>query len=165
MTVADPQTGPPPAAPPDSGDPAGSLVAARHVFVINDEPAILALFQEILEEEGYRVTLDTFGRVGVREQYERIAADRPDLVVLDFLIGGEPMGWQLVQLLKMRRATETVPIVVCTAAVSVLKEIHAHLSEMGVGVVVKPFDIDHLLDAVRRALAGDAQPMAVELPG
>ena len=154
MAVVDPH---PQAATPSSA-PLSSGTAPKHVFVINDEPAILALFQEILEEEGYRVTLDTFGRIGVREQYERIAAEQPDLVVLDFLIGGEPMGWQLVQVLKMRRATEKIPIVVCTAAVSVVKEIHVHLSEMSVGVVIKPFDIDHLLGAVRRTLAGDSQP-------
>lgn len=136
----------------------------KHIFVINDEPAILALFQEILEEEGYRVTLDTFGRVGIREQFERIAEEQPDAIVLDFLIGGEPMGWQLIQALKMRRKTEKIPVVACTAAVSVVKEIHAHLSDMNVGVVIKPFDIDHLTDAVRRALAGESQPWAVELP-
>lgn len=137
----------------------------QHVFVLNDEPAILALFQEILEEEGFRVTLDTFGRVGVREQYERIALAQPDVIVLDFLIGGEPMGWQLIQVLKMRRNTEKIPLVACTAAVTIVKEIHTHLSEMNVGIVIKPFDIDHLLDAIRRALAGEAQPWAVELPG
>jgi len=141
-----------------SGDP------PTHIFVINDEPAILALFQEILEEEGYRVSLDTFGRVGVREQFERIAEVQPDLVVLDFLIGGEPMGWQLIQALKMRRTTDTIPIVACTAAVTVVKELHSHLSAMNVGVVIKPFDIDHLLDAIRRALAGELQAGAVELP-
>ena len=134
----------------------------KHIFVLNDEPAILVLLQEILEDEGYRVTLDTFGRVGVREQYERIAEEQPDLVILDFLIGKEPLGWQLLQALKLRRDTQSIPVVACTAAVEVAKELHNHLSEMNVVTVLKPFDIDQILNAVRRGLGAGPEPWSVE---
>jgi CheY-like chemotaxis protein len=124
----------------------------QHIFVINDEPVLLALFQELLADEGYTVTLETFNQASMDLQYVRIVEARPDLIVLDFLIGGEMLGWQFLQMLRMQRQTAKVPIVVCTAAANTVKELAAHLAEMRVGVVLKPFAIDDLLAEVRKQL-------------
>ncbi len=64
------------------------------------------------------------------------------------------MSWQFLQMLKMDRATRQLPIIVCTAAVRRVQELQSHLDDMGVAIVLKPFDIDHLLDVVAGALAG-----------
>ena len=120
----------------------------RHVLVVNDTPEILDLFREILVEEGYRVSL-----------YSYAFRDRPDLIVLDFIIGDENHGWQLLQKLKMDRETASIPIIVCTAAINLVRELEGHLREKGVGVVLKPFDIDDLLLEVNQrwpALAEEA---------
>jgi CheY-like chemotaxis protein len=116
----------------------------KHIFVINDTVAILDLFRELLEEEGYRVTTDGFS-VELLEMLGRVKADRPDLLVLDFIIQDEGRGWQFLQLLKMDRATADIPVIVCTAAVKLVEELQMHLDTMGVSVVLKPFDIEHLL--------------------
>lgn len=131
----------------------GSIVdATTHVLVINDTPEILALFRDLLEEEGYRVTLDQFaGDVG--DKIRAIDHAQPDLIVLDFIIGGEALGWQLLQALRMDRRTASIPIVVCTAARKLVEELQGHLDTLAVGVVLKPFDIDHLLAEIRRSLA------------
>ncbi|MBA2758514.1 MAG: hypothetical protein H0U38_02365, partial [Chloroflexia bacterium] len=55
--------------------------ARKHILVVNDNPAILHLFDELLSEEGYRVTLDNFSRQ-TQEVYESIREQRPDLVIL-----------------------------------------------------------------------------------
>ncbi len=125
-------------------------------MVINDEPALLTLFRELLEDEGYRVTLETFDPHGVESQLRRLREASPDLVVLDFLIGGEPLGWQFLQALRLQRDTEKLPVVVCTAAVNTVRELGAHLTEMGIGVVLKPFFIDDLLAEITRALAASS---------
>ena len=36
-------------------------------------------------------------------------------------------------------------MIVCTAAIRLVRELEGHLKEKGVGVVLKPFDIDDLL--------------------
>jgi DNA-binding response OmpR family regulator len=124
----------------------------KHILVINDTPSILDLFQELLGEEGYRVTVDIFD-VPSREKLDHIKALRPDLIILDFIVGGESLGWQLLQLLKMDRETVSIPVVVCTGAVRQVTELQGHLTVMGVGIVLKPFDIDQLLAEVAASLA------------
>lgn len=128
----------------------------KHIHVINDTQAILDLLRLLLEEEGYRVTTDTFNALSLDAKKDEIAEMAPDLVVLDFIIGGEGLGWQLLQLLKMDRSTRNVPVVICTGAVKQVEELQSHLAEMGVGAVLKPFDIDRLLAEIANALDRDA---------
>jgi CheY-like chemotaxis protein len=78
----------------------------------------------------------------------------PDLLILDFAIGQEAPGWQLLQKLKMDRATARIPIVICSGAVRQLRELDGWLGEKGITTVLKPFDIDDLLIAVRKRLLG-----------
>jgi DNA-binding response OmpR family regulator len=127
----------------------------RHVMVVNDTQEILDLFREILEGEGYRVSLYSYAF----RDLDEIEQDRPDLMILDFIIGGEAYGWQLLQKMKLARATATIPVIVCTAAVNLARELEGHLKEKGVGVILKPFDIDDLLrevDAAWHRLPPDA---------
>jgi len=78
----------------------------------------------------------------------------PDLIVLDFLMGErEMLGWQLLQKLKMDRQLDSIPIVVCTAAVRAVSEQQGYLTEQGVLVLLKPFNVDQLEEAVRRAVS------------
>lgn len=118
--------------------------APKHVMVINDTVAILDLFVSLLEDEGYRVSTDGFS-VEMTEMLARIKRERPDLIVLDFVILDEGKGWQFLQLLKMDRDTRDIPVIVCTAAAKQVEELQTHLDTMTVGVVLKPFDIDDLL--------------------
>jgi len=118
------------------------------ILVINDTQEILDLFREILEEEGCDVVLSSFG---VQEVADVQKID-PDLVILDFLIGGEAQGWQLLQKLRMTRATQNLPIIVCTAALQLVRELEGHLTSKNVGLILKPFDIDELVEAVHKGL-------------
>ena len=119
------------------------------LMVINDTQEILDLFQAILIEEGYDVTIAAFG---VNEMAD-IKQVMPDLLILDFVIGQETPGWQLLQKLKMDRATAHVPIVVCSGAVRQLRELEGWLGAKGVSTVLKPFDIEDLLITVRKRLS------------
>lgn len=82
----------------------------KHILVVNDDPAILELFNELLSEEGYRVTLDSFHRQ-TTELLEVVREIHPDLVIMDFVIGGEPKGWQLVQATQMDRVIREIPVI------------------------------------------------------
>lgn len=118
------------------------------VLVVNDTQEILELFDEILSAMGFEVVLMSYAP----RELDRIRSVAPDLIILDFLLGDrELLGWQLLQKLKMDRRTDSIPIVVCTAAVNTVAEQQGYLTEQGVTVVLKPFNVDQLEDAVRRA--------------
>jgi DNA-binding NtrC family response regulator len=135
-----------------------SNVKTRHVLVINDTKEILDLFQILLEEEGYGVSLDNFSALDAAGKLDDVKRITPDAIILDFIIGGEPLGWQFLQLLKMDRTTKSIPVVICTAAVRQVEELESHLRTMGIETVLKPFDIDHILSALTRALSEGDDP-------
>jgi CheY-like chemotaxis protein len=118
----------------------------RRALVVNDTQEILELFAEILEGLGYETVLMSYAP----RELERVRETEPDLIVLDFLMGErELLGWQLLQKLKMDRRTDSIPIIVCTAAVKAVEEQQGYLTEQGVVVVLKPFNVDQLEEAIR----------------
>jgi DNA-binding response OmpR family regulator len=130
----------------------GEELGTRHprgktILVVNDDPAILGLFDDLLSEEGYGVIQDEFGKT-TDELHHHIRDLQPDLIILDFIIGREGSGWQLLQTIKMDRATRQIPVIVCTGAVRQIEELRGRLLEMDVRVVLKPFDIDHLIEVI-----------------
>ncbi|HEV2107761.1 MAG TPA: response regulator [Thermomicrobiales bacterium] len=126
--------------------------APRHILAMNNAQEVLDLFQELLEEEGYRVTTQPY----LSRDLDEIKSMKPDLIVLDYMWSTDDAGWSLLQMLRMDAATKTIPIVLCTGAVAQVKELEPHLAEMGIRVVLKPFDLDHLLGAIRDALCPQA---------
>ncbi|MGH2534713.1 MAG: response regulator [Thermomicrobiales bacterium] len=119
-----------------------------HILVVNDSEEILELFRDLLEEEGYRVSLYSYALRDLNE----VKQIEPDLMILDFLIGGEEWGWQFLQKLRFDRQTASIPVIVCTAAVDLVRELQGHLTEKQVSVILKPFDIDDVLLQVASAL-------------
>ena len=127
-------------------------------LVVNDTQEILELFDEILSGLGFEVVLMSYAP----RELDRVREVDPDLIILDFLMGDrELMGWQLLQKLKMDRRTESIRVIVCTAAVKAAQEQQGYLTEQGVMLVLKPFNIDQLEDAVRRVM--DMPPTAREV--
>lgn len=125
-------------------------IAGKRVLVVNDTQEILELFQDILEAMGFEVVLMSYAP----RELDRVREIAPNLIVLDFLMGErELLGWQLLQKLKMDRQLDSIPIVVCTAAVKAVTEQQGYLTEQGVLVVLKPFNVDQLEEAVRRAVS------------
>ncbi|MGZ3673700.1 MAG: response regulator [Ktedonobacterales bacterium] len=132
---------------------------AKRIMVINDTPEILDLFRELLETEGYEVILYSFAPFELTE-IERL---QPDLIVLDFIIGRANAGWQLLQMLKMRRATAAIPVVICSAQTHFVRQIEGYLATHDIRVVAKPFDIDELLTTIKLVFT-DESPTARHLP-
>jgi CheY-like chemotaxis protein len=125
-----------------------AIARPRRIHVVNDTPEILDVFRMLLEDEGYIVTTDRF-TPELGPKMEHVRAVNPDLLILDLIVNGEEIGWQLLQLLKMDRETRSIPVIICTAAVKTVSELQSHLDEMGIKVVLKPFDIDHLIEVVK----------------
>ena len=136
---------------------AGSNETQRHIVVINDSADILNLFDDLLGEEGYRVTTDAF-TVGIGALHRHIKEIDPDLVILDLIIGREDFGWQLVQLLKMDPTSKHIPLIICTGMARQVEELSGQLSNLGVGVVIKPFELTALLDQIADVMTRGVAP-------
>ncbi len=118
------------------------------ILVIDDTQEILDLFHEILTDEGFDVVLSAY----VFQEMADVERVNPDLIILDTMFGEEKLGWQMLQKLKMRASTASIPVILCSAALLSAQELEGHLMTKGVSVVIKPFDIDELIEAVKAAL-------------
>jgi len=118
------------------------------ILVVNDTQEILELFRILLETEGYEVILAGFPI----QQIADVEQINPDLIILDFIFGDQTSGWQMLQMLKMQRSTASIPVIVCTAALNMVREQEGYLVSQGVHVIFKPFDIDHLLANIKHSL-------------
>lgn len=119
------------------------------ILVVNDTQEILELFRMLLEEEeGHEVILSGFPF----QQISDVEKIKPDLIILDFVFGDKKSGWQMLQMLKMQRSTANIPIIVCTAALDMVREQEGYLVSQGIHVIYKPFEIDQLVNNVRELL-------------
>ena len=123
-------------------------MSARHILVVDDEPDIRNLVQEILEDEGYTVTTADCGEAARKAGRTR----RPDLILLDLMM---PVmhGFEFMERLRADQATCAVPVVVLTAKELSMSErefLTAHaqrIVQKGAG------GAEALLPLVRRAVA------------
>jgi CheY-like chemotaxis protein len=124
------------------------------ICVVNDNPDFLELMSAILDEDaGYDVTLFDGERMGIAE----LAGSRPDLVIVDLLLGGAS-GWEIVTLTRADDRLADVPIIVCSADVVGLRERAPELERIGnVHLLTKPFTIDEITGLVE-SLVGRAAP-------
>jgi DNA-binding response OmpR family regulator len=119
-----------------------------HILVIDNSTDILSVMQEILQDEGYRVSLRRFPEPDIRD----VAASAPDLIVLDCVADGVHDNWRFVKMLRSDPKTTSIQLLLCTCAVREAGEYRSFLGEIGVHVVLKPFDIDGLLSKIRSLL-------------
>jgi two-component system KDP operon response regulator KdpE len=113
------------------------------VLIVDDEPPIRRLLRTSLGAQGYR----TLEAATAADALARIAADRPDVVILDL---GLPDRDGL-DVIRAVRAGNTVPIVVLTSR----EAEQAKVAALDLGAddyVTKPFGMDELMARLRTAL-------------
>ena len=82
----------------------------NRILVVEDEESLLKLESILFTSKGYAVT-------GVRDgksALDAIAADRPDLVVLDVMLPGLD-GFEVCRAIKENPVTSSIPVVMLTA--------------------------------------------------
>jgi len=119
-----------------------------HILCIDHAPEVFALQQALLEEEGFRVTTQST----LDKDLEAIAQLGPDAIIIDYMWRQSDNEWVFLTLLTMDPRTRHLPVILCTAAVREARELQEHLNELGIRVVLKPFDIDHLVRVVHDAI-------------
>ena len=121
-----------------------------HVLIINDTQEILDLMQELLEEEGYRVTTSV-----ALLDIAKVKTLAPDVIVQDLLFEGmHETGWKFLTLVRLDPELARIPLVLCTAAVRTVTdpEMAQQLDQKGIRVVLKPFLIEDLLTVLHETL-------------
>ena len=122
---------------------------AQHILVIDDDEALLELYQEALKHAGYEVSLSPTVFADVTD-VERL---HPDLLLLDVKISQAADGLTQLEQLRSYPPTRSLPVILCTAAVArPTRERVEALRQQGVPVVYKPFEIEKLFQTIRRVL-------------
>jgi CheY-like chemotaxis protein len=123
--------------------------AGKRVLIANDTQEILELFKDILEGMGFETVLISFAP----REMDQVRQARPDIIILDLIFGGRELaGWQLLQKIRMDRDLERIPVILCSAAVRDISEQQGYLTEQGVLIVLKPFTVSQLEEALLRAV-------------
>ena len=118
------------------------------IMVINNSDDILAMFKKILATDDCEVFVQLFLNSDLRD----VRRIKPDLIVLDYYVGREGVGWEFLQLLKMEDETAAIPVLLCTTAIKLVHEIAAYLATKRISVLRKPFESRDLTSAVQSAL-------------
>ncbi len=117
------------------------------VVVVDDEPPIVEVVCEALEEEEITAIACEHGR----EAYPCIRRHQPKLVILDVQMPGVD-GIEVFQCLRADPATSAIPVIFCTANAQKMIERIPDYKARGADLLPKPFDVDRLLDIVERTL-------------
>jgi CheY-like chemotaxis protein len=122
----------------------GEEVTGAHerILVIEDDVDVRTFLVDCLKMLGYRVTEASHGRAGL----ERLQADNPDLLMVDFAMPGMN-GLEVIA--EAKRSRPQLPMILATgyADVDVSKD-----RVEGYAVLRKPFQIGDLARTVKAAL-------------
>jgi CheY-like chemotaxis protein len=129
--------------------------ARPRISVVNDNPDFLELMSAILDDDaGYDVTLFNGENTSIAE----LVASDPDLLIVDLVLGGAS-GWEIVTLTRAEPDLADLPIIICSADVSALRERSEELERIGnVHILEKPFSLDQITEIVER-LIGRGSPV------
>jgi CheY-like chemotaxis protein len=132
------------------------------VAVIDDDEEFASLMEALLEEEGYAFVRPT---VDAADPAASIATTGADVVVLDLRGVYPDGGLSLLGRLRASPALASLPVLVCSADIQLLRASAGDLAAMpGVAALEKPFRIEALMGALERLLAGSVHPPCVGTP-
>jgi DNA-binding response OmpR family regulator len=124
---------------------------APHILTVDDTPETLDLLREILEDEGYRITTSM-----ALLDLDNVKDLAPDAIIQDVLVEhSQELGWKFLTLVRLDPELADVPLILCTAEHAVRdKAMVETLHELGVPLILKPFQADELLAVLGEVLRG-----------
>jgi DNA-binding response OmpR family regulator len=114
---------------------------ANKVLVVDDDPSMLSVLQQLLGDEGFEVSYAYDGRQALTE----FTKDEPDLVVTDIMM---PRLDGIALARKLREQGHKTPVVLISA-------VYDDVDLPDVRFIPKPFDIEHFVQVIHRAVDGD----------
>lgn len=116
------------------------------ILVVDDEPFNIDLLEQQLEEQGYQTITATNGH----EALEVLAADKPDLVLLDWMMPGLD-GIAVLQRMRADPAWSRMPVIMMTARTTTEDKVQG-LDAGADDYVTKPIDEFELFARIRAML-------------
>jgi len=116
----------------------------KKILVVDDDPDILDFLHDLLELEGYAVSVSTKG--DYLEQLHN--GGLPDLILLDVFLSGRD-GREIVKSLKNQQETRQIPVIMFSAHPSSEETARAAGAD---DFLAKPFAPDELLAMVHAFL-------------
>ena len=134
------------------------------VLVVEDDAAIAALVKEILEEEGWAVTLLSPAAPAVLQA--TVVRLAPDCILLDGA-GRAGYGQSWLDAAWLHQWARTIPVIMFSVDAHATHEARVGASTRSrvaafAGVVEKPFEVDELVAAVTRVLGQGHEPASDE---
>ena len=124
----------------------------HRILVVDDEPKIRQFIQEVLELQDYEVLTAASGP----DALQQLKRTRADLILMDLMM---PVmdGYEVYHLLRENPATKDVPVIIVTAKEE-RKDRQLGLEGPTYNYLMKPFQIEELLDKVREVLHQSVAP-------
>lgn len=118
----------------------------HHILVVEDDAVMRETIAELLEEEGYTVTVANGGAQGLEYLHQ---SPRPSLILLDLMMP-TMNGWEFHSQLQRDPALATIPVVLLSA----VADFQRRRGKLDVAAILpKPVNIPHLLEVITQALA------------
>jgi CheY-like chemotaxis protein len=118
------------------------------ILVIEDQEVLCRLYEAVIGQLGYDLVIAYTGEEGLAAARE----NRPDLIILDLELPGIS-GITVAQALEYDGILPGIPVIITTATPR--EEVLQLIKSLEVlEILIKPFDILVLLDAIGNALKG-----------
>ena len=119
-------------------------IFTKKILLIDDEPEFAEMVKIRLEANGYQIDLAADGATGIA----KVAADRPQLILLDVMMPGLD-GFAVLRRLREDAATRALPIIMLTAR-GEFKSITEAQALGATDYLIKPVDTNELLKLITR---------------
>jgi CheY-like chemotaxis protein len=120
----------------------------KKILLVDDEEAIIVLLKTILNVYGF----ETIETLSSRQTFDKIANEKPDLIVLDIAMP-EMDGYEVCRRLKSRPETRSLPVLMITA-LSLEQDRKLAIEAGADGFIFKPFDPKNVVSEIKRLLEG-----------
>src|SRR5437868_3464947 len=104
-------------------------MSQKRIVVVNDDLTFLQLVKDLLEERRWEATILIEGN----SAFEVIKREQPDLVILDIRMEQPDTGWCVLTLLTLAPETCSIPVIMCSADWTELKQKEAWMTDRGIG--------------------------------
>ena len=114
----------------------------KKVVLVQDNKEILEIMDQVLEEEGFDVTASL-----TTDPVDRIDEIEPDVIIVDDYIKGDKRGSEVIKQLKSDPETEDVSAVLTSTSNKLPQQAEECKAD---DYIEKPFDIDHMINVVKK---------------
>jgi DNA-binding response OmpR family regulator len=117
---------------------------SQKIIITDDSLPYLQMIRDVLVDAGYQ---DVTCHTGLGA-FERICDALPDLAMIDLNFANAEVGWRLLDMLRIHRKTQLIPIIICSTDPSLPLAKAALLKSLNCSFLEKPFGYEMLMDSI-----------------